>query len=85
MTIATPLGKKFIVYDIPLANGTVTGKRLTWTQHVTKPTRLILRFEVRADDDSMTVKAGILPSSQVSGICYREPGLVGADSATSSA
>ena len=43
------------------------GRRLTWTQHVTRPLRLELRFEVDVDGDEMqgVAKAGVLPASRV--------------------
>ena len=45
------------------------GDRLTWTQAVTTPMRLTLKFDVTVDGDTMTgtSKAGILPSSTVQG------------------
>jgi hypothetical protein len=45
----------------------VDGPHLTWTQHVTRPLRLILRFDVEVDDDVMHGKAtaGVLPASRV--------------------
>ena len=43
------------------------GNRLTWTQNVTTPMRLTLKFEVTVDGDTMTgsYKAGIFPASTV--------------------
>ena len=45
------------------------GNRLTWTQAVTTPMKLTLKFDVTVDGDSMTgtSKAGILPASKVYG------------------
>jgi hypothetical protein len=45
----------------------LVGQRLTWTQHVARPLRLELRFEVDVDRDSMQgiAKAGVLPASRV--------------------
>jgi hypothetical protein len=45
------------------------GNRLTWTQEVTTPMRLTLKFDVTVDGDSMTgtSKPGIFPSSTVNG------------------
>lgn len=45
------------------------GNRLTWTQVVTTPMRLTLKFEVTVDGDTMTgtSKASFLPTSKVSG------------------
>jgi hypothetical protein len=43
------------------------GNRLTWTQKVTTPMRLTLKFEVDVDGDTMTgtAKAGMLPTSKL--------------------
>lgn len=43
------------------------GNRLTWTQNVTTPMRLTLKFEVTVETDSMagSYKAGFFPSSTV--------------------
>ncbi|MDH2903873.1 MAG: hypothetical protein PXZ08_07985 [Actinomycetota bacterium] len=43
------------------------GNRLTWTQNVTTPMRLTLKFEVTVEGDTMTgsYKAGIFPASTV--------------------
>ena len=43
------------------------GNRLTWTQNVTTPMRLTLKFDVTVDGDTMTgsYKAGIFPLSTV--------------------
>lgn len=88
VTIATPMGRQAVTYDISVANGAVTGmatqgaeltpligltasgNRLTWSQHVTKPMKLTLRFDVSVDRDTMTgtAKAGVLPSSKLAGI-----------------
>ncbi len=38
----------------PLLNPAADGGRLTWTQHVTKPMRLTLRFDVMVDGAAMT-------------------------------
>jgi hypothetical protein len=45
------------------------GNSLTWTQKVTTPMRLTLKFEVDVDGDTMTgtSKAGRLPSSKLHG------------------
>ena len=45
------------------------GNRLTWSQQVTTPMRLDLKFDVTVEDDTMTgtSKAGLLPSSKVDG------------------
>lgn len=43
------------------------GDRLTWTQMVTTPMKLTLKFDVTVEDDRMSggYKAGIFPSSKV--------------------
>jgi hypothetical protein len=45
------------------------GNRLTWTQNVTTPMRLTLKFDVTVEGDTMTgtSKAGLFPSSKLSG------------------
>jgi hypothetical protein len=45
------------------------GNRLTWTQKVTTPMKLTLKFEVDVEGDTMTgtAKAGILPASKLQG------------------
>lgn len=55
--------------EIPLREIAVDGSRLTWKQSITKPIRLNLTFDVSVDGDTMTgtSKAGLLPSSKVSG------------------
>jgi len=47
----------------------LSGHTLCWSQRITKPMRLNLNFEVTVEGDHMTglVKAGILPSSKLSG------------------
>ena len=46
-----------------------TGDQLTWTQAVTTPMKLTLKFDVIIDGDTMsgTSKAGIFPASKVTG------------------
>lgn len=53
----------------------LAGARLTWSQHVTKPLRLTLQFDVTIDGDVMegTAKAGKLPSSRVTAVRSLEP------------
>ncbi|MFE5699249.1 hypothetical protein CJ179_25815 [Rhodococcus sp. ACS1] len=55
--------------EVPLTDPVLDGNRLTWTQSITKPLRLHLKFDVLVEDDEMTGKstAGRLPSSKVSG------------------
>ncbi|MDE3081897.1 MAG: hypothetical protein KGJ39_00595 [Acidobacteriota bacterium] len=46
-----------------------TGNQLTWTQNVTTPMKLTLKFDVTVDGDEMSggAKAGPLPASTLSG------------------
>ncbi|MGQ4475278.1 hypothetical protein [Streptomyces sp. SAS_276] len=55
--------------EVPLADISLDGDRLTWKQAVTKPMRLNLAFDVTVDGDTLrgTSKAGRLPSSKVTG------------------
>ena len=45
------------------------GNRLTWSQAVTTPMKLTLKFDVTVDGDTMTgtSKAGMIPASKVTG------------------
>jgi hypothetical protein len=45
------------------------GNRLTWSQDVTTPMKLTLKFDVTVEGDSMTgtSKAGIVPASKLYG------------------
>jgi hypothetical protein len=45
------------------------GNRLTWSQNVTTPMKLTLKFDVTVDGESMTgtSKAGLFPASKVEG------------------
>jgi len=45
------------------------GNRLTWSQNVTTPMRLTLKFDVTVDGDTLTgtSKAGFFPASKVNG------------------
>jgi hypothetical protein len=54
---------------VPFLDAVADGNRLTWSQAVTTPMRLTLKFDVTVDGDTMTgtSKAGILPTSKVSG------------------
>jgi hypothetical protein len=49
------------------------GSRLTWTQHVTRPMKLKLQFDVTLEADTLngTAKAGALPASKVQGVRVR--------------
>lgn len=59
----------------PLLDLAVDHALLTWSQHVTKPMRLHLRFEVLVDGNAMTgtAKAGFLPASKLTGVRQRGP------------
>ena len=54
---------------VPLVNPELEGNRLRWTQTISKPMRLHLAFDVLFDGDTLTgtSKAGLLPSSKVTG------------------
>ncbi len=54
---------------VPLLGLELEGNRLTWSQNVTRPLKLTLRFEVTFDEVRMTgtAKAGVLPSSSLEG------------------
>jgi hypothetical protein len=53
----------------PLIDPVLDGNRLTWTQRITKPMRLHLKFDVTIDGDTLTgtSKARMLPTSRVIG------------------
>ena len=55
--------------DTSLTDVDVVGERLTWSQSITRPMRLDLRFDVTVHGDTLTgvSKAGRLPKSQVTG------------------
>jgi len=48
----------------------LSGNRLTWTQHVTKPMKLKLNFEVVLNGDILSgvARANPLPASKVQGV-----------------
>jgi len=52
---------------VDILDAVADGNRLTWTQHVTTPMKLTLKFDVTVDGDTMTggYKAGIFPTSKV--------------------
>ncbi len=54
---------------IPLNNPVLQGTRLTWQSTMTKPFRLSLSFDLLFNGDTVTgtSKAGIFPTSKVSG------------------
>lgn len=53
--------------EMPLIDLAFDGKRLTWSQTVTKPIRAKSLFEMNIDGDAMTgtVKAGVMPKAEV--------------------
>jgi len=52
---------------VDIVNAVAEGNRLTWTQMVTTPMKLTLKFDVTVEGDTMSggYKAGIFPSSKV--------------------
>ena len=54
---------------VEFVDAVADGNRLTWSQAVTTPMKLTLKFDVTVDGESMTgtSKAGILPASKVYG------------------
>jgi hypothetical protein len=54
---------------VALSNIVAAGDRLTWSQAITKPVRLKLAFDMTVAGDTMTgkAKAGLLPTSKVTG------------------
>lgn len=52
---------------VDILDAVADGNRLTWTQMVTTPMKLTLKFDVTVDGDTMTggYKAGMFPSSKV--------------------
>lgn len=58
---------------VPLVDMKCEEGRLTWTQSVTKPMRLTIKFEVTFDETTMsgTAKVGVLPSSKLVGVRER--------------
>jgi hypothetical protein len=55
--------------SVELLDPVADGHRLTWTQNVTTPMKLTLKFEVDVEGDAMTgtSKAGFLPASKLHG------------------
>jgi hypothetical protein len=53
---------------VDILEAAADGNRLTWTQMVTTPMRLTLKFDVTVDGDTMAggYKAGPFPTSKVS-------------------
>ncbi len=54
---------------VPFIDPAVNGDRLTWTQSVTRPMRLSVKFDVTVNGATMTgtAKAGFLPTSKLTG------------------
>ncbi len=54
---------------VPFLEPVIEGTRMTWVQQVTKPLKLTLKFDVTVDGDTMTgtAKAGLLPTSKLTG------------------
>jgi hypothetical protein len=52
---------------VDILDAAAEGSRLTWTQNVTTPMRLTLKFDVTIEGDTMTgsYKAGVFPKSKV--------------------
>jgi hypothetical protein len=59
---------------VSLVGARLDGARLTWSQSVTRPMKLAIKFDVNIAGDRMlgTAKAGILPTSKLEGA--RGPG-----------
>jgi hypothetical protein len=55
--------------QLTLEELTRDGNRLSWSQHITKPMRMVLSFDVVIEGDDMTGTAsgGPMPSAKVSG------------------
>jgi hypothetical protein len=54
---------------VPFIDTTWDGDRLRWSQDVTKPMRLHIKFDVNVSGDEMTgtAKAGVFPASKLEG------------------
>jgi hypothetical protein len=54
---------------VPIIDATWEGSRLTWSQLVTRPLKLNIKFDVSVMGDKMTgtAKAGVFPASKVEG------------------
>lgn len=55
--------------EVAFLDPVADGNRLMWTQNVTTPMKLTLKFEIDVDGDSLTgtSKAGFFPASKVYG------------------
>ncbi len=54
---------------VPLLDPQRDGERLLWAQSVTKPMKLVIKFDVTRDGETLSgiAKPGILPSVKVAG------------------
>jgi hypothetical protein len=54
---------------VPFIDPMSDGHRITWTQKVTKPLRLTIKFDLTRTGDTLsgTAKAGIFPAANVNG------------------
>lgn len=54
---------------VPFINPAVSGNTISWTQNVTKPLKLEIKFELTREGDNLSGKAkpGILPAASVTG------------------
>lgn len=61
---------------VEFVNPVISGNRMTWSQRVTKPLSLNLKFEVTVNGTSMVgiAKAGLLPPSKLEGTRLEYPG-----------
>ena len=55
---------------VPFVDPVADGDRLTWSQKITKPIAMTVRFDLVRDGDALSGKAkpGILPSTPVTGV-----------------
>ncbi len=55
---------------VPFIDPVADGDRLTWSQKITKPMSMAVRFDLVRDGDALSGKAkpGILPATAVTGI-----------------
>jgi phenylpropionate dioxygenase-like ring-hydroxylating dioxygenase large terminal subunit len=56
--------------DVAIANGRVSGNRLTWDSRITKPMAMTLKYDVIVESDRLsgTFKPGLFPKAKVSGV-----------------
>lgn len=55
--------------SVPLIDPVIEGDHIRWSQQITKPMRLKIKFDVTRQGDALsgTAKPGILPSTNVTG------------------